>query len=132
VRYVLSAVRMAYDDKVVLNTTPIQNWFNRLAEGLYNHQTPNGYSMVSAAWDASGQLMTRFEIARQIGSNASGLFKASGPDAVEQPAFPLLENRLYFEAMQSGLSPATRAALDKAISPQDWNTLFLCSPEFMR
>jgi uncharacterized protein (DUF1800 family) len=131
-RYVLSAVRMAYDDKVVLNTTPIQNWFNRLAEGLYNHQTPDGYAMVSTAWDASGQLMTRFEIARQIGSNASGLFKPAKPDAAEQPAFPLLENRLYFDAMQSGLSPATRAALDKAISPQDWNTLFLCSPEFMR
>jgi len=23
-------------------------------------------------------------------------------------------------------------ALDQAISPQDWNTLFLSSPEFMR
>jgi uncharacterized protein (DUF1800 family) len=130
-RYVLSAVRLAYDDKVIVNTIPIQNWLNRLAEGLYNHQTPDGYALVSTAWSASGQLMTRFEIARQIGSNASGLFKPAGPDAVEQPAFPLLENRLYFDVLQSVLSPTTRAALDKAISPPDWNTLFLCSPEFM-
>ena len=25
-----------------------------------------------------------------------------------------------------------RQALDQAVSPQDWNTLFLSSPEFMR
>jgi hypothetical protein len=29
------------------------------------------------------------------------------------------------------LSPTTLAALEKAVSPQDWNTLFLSSPEFM-
>ena len=132
VRYVLSAIRLAYDDKVIVNTGPIQNWFNRLAEGLYNHQTPDGYAMVSSAWDSSGQMMTRFEIARQIGSSSSGLFKPPGPNAVEEPAFPLLQNGLYFEAMQSGLSDKTRAALDKATSPQDWNTLFLSSPEFMQ
>jgi uncharacterized protein (DUF1800 family) len=132
VRYVLSAVRLAYDDKVIVNTVPIQNWFNRLAEGLYNHQTPDGYAMVSSAWDASGQMMTRFEIARQIGSNPSGLFKAPGPNAVEEPAFPLIQNGLYFDGLRSGLSAQTRAALDKATSPQDWNTLFLSSPEFMR
>jgi hypothetical protein len=34
--------------------------------------------------------------------------------------------------MQSGLSDKTRAALEKATSPQDWNTLFLSSPEFMQ
>jgi uncharacterized protein (DUF1800 family) len=132
VRYVLSAVRLAYDVKVILNTGPILNWLNRLAEGLYNHQTPDGYAMVSSAWDSSGQMMTRFEIARQIGSNSSGLFKLPGPNGVEEPAFPLLQNGLYFDAMQSTLSATTRAALDKATSPQDWNTLFLSSPEFMQ
>jgi hypothetical protein len=30
------------------------------------------------------------------------------------------------------LNAATRQTLDQAISPQDWNTLFLASPEFMR
>lgn len=132
VRYVLSAVRLAYDDKVIINTAPIQNWLNRLAEGLYNHQTPDGYAMVSSTWDASGQMITRFEIARQIGSNSAGLFKAAGPGAVEEPAFPLLQNSLYFNGLQSRLSTKTRAALDRAISPQDWNTLLLSSPEFMQ
>ncbi len=131
-RYILSSVRLAYDEKVIVNTVPIQNWLNRLAEGLYNHQTPDGYAMTSSSWDSSGQMMTRFEIARQIGSNSAGLFKAPGPDAVDQPAFPVLQNGLYFDGLQAGLSPQTRAALDKATSPQDWNMLFLSSPEFMR
>jgi uncharacterized protein (DUF1800 family) len=132
VRYVLSAVRLAYDDKVIVNAAPIQNWLNRLAEGLYNHQTPDGYAMTSSTWDASGQMVTRFEIARQIGANSAGLFKPPGPGAVEEPAFPLLQNSLYFNGLQSRLSATTRSALEKAISPQDWNTLLLSSPEFMR
>jgi uncharacterized protein (DUF1800 family) len=132
VRYVLSAVRLAYDDRPILNTIPIQNWFNRLAEGLYNHQTPDGYALASSDWDSSGQMTTRFEIARQIGSSAAGLFKPPGPAAVEEPAFPLLQNSLYFNGLQAQLSAQTRAALDKAVSPQDWNTLLLSSPEFMQ
>ena len=131
VRYVFSAVRLAYDSKVVVNTVPIQNWLNRLAEGLYNHQTPDGYSIASAAWNGPGQMITRFEIARQIGSNSAGLFKSAEPDATELPAFPLLQNALYFSHMRHGLQSSTLSALDKAISPQDWNTLFLSSPEFM-
>jgi uncharacterized protein (DUF1800 family) len=132
VRFVLSAVRLAYDAKVVVNSVPIQNWLNRLAEGLYNHQTPDGYAMTSSAWNGSGQMMTRFEIARQIGSNSAGLFKLAGPDAADQPAFPLLQNGLYFSSLRLNLSAQTQAALDKATSPQDWNTLFLSSPEFMQ
>ena len=131
VRYVFSAVRLAYDTKVVVNTAPIQNWLNRLAEGLYNHQTPDGYAMTSAAWDGPGQMIMRFEIARQIGSNSAGLFKPMEADAAELPAFPLLQNDLYFAELRYRLDAPTRAALDKAISPQDWNTLFLSSPEFM-
>ena len=129
--YAISAVRLAYDDKVILNTLPIQNWLYRLAEGLFNHETPDGYSMLSAAWSGPGQMMLRFEIARQIGSGSAGLFKPNQPDAVDQPAFPLVQNALYFSHLRQSLSPTTLAALDQAVSPQDWNTLFLSSPEFM-
>ncbi len=69
---------------------------------------------------------------RQIGSSSSGLFKPPGPDAVDQPAFPLLQNSLYFSSLHAALSPTTRNALEQAVSPQDWNTLFLSSPEFMQ
>jgi uncharacterized protein (DUF1800 family) len=131
VHYVMSAVRLAYDNKVVLNTLPVQNWLNRLSEGLFNHETPDGYSMVGAAWNGPGQMMLRFEIARQIGSGSSGLFKPNEPNAVDQPAFPLVQNSLYFSNLRQILSPTTLAALDQAVSPQDWNTLYLSSPEFM-
>ena len=131
VHYVISAVRLAYDNKVILNTLPVQNWLNRLSEGLFNHETPDGYSMVAAAWNGPGQMMLRFEIARQIGSGSSGLFKPNEPNAMDQPAFPLVQNALYFSNLRQGLSPTTLAALDQAVSPQDWNTLYLSSPEFM-
>ena len=131
VQYVISAVRMAYDGKVVLNTSPIQNWLNRLAEGLYNHQTPDGYPLTSMTWTGPGQMMVRFEIARQIGSGSAGLFKPDVPNALDQPAFPLIQNSLFFNSMRQTLSATTVAALDQAISPQDWNTLYLSSPEFM-
>jgi uncharacterized protein (DUF1800 family) len=132
VTYVFSAVRLAYDDKVVLNTQPIQNWLNRLGEGLFNHETPDGYSMIAASWDGPGQMTLRFEIARQIGSGSAGLFKPDVANATEKPAFPLIQNALYFNGLRQTLGPATLAALDQAVSPQDWNTLFLSSPEFMR
>ena len=131
-QYVLSAVRLAYDDKVIVNTLPIQNWLNRMAEGLFNHDTPDGYAMTSASWNGPGQMMIRFEIARQIGSGSAGLFKPDGPNAVDQPAFPLIQNALYFNGLRQTLGSNTLTALDQAISPQDWNTLFLSSPEFMR
>jgi uncharacterized protein (DUF1800 family) len=131
VQYVLSAVRMAYDDKVILNTNPIQNWLNRLAEGLFNRPTPDGYPLTSATWNGPGQMMVRFEIARQIGSGSSGLFKPDVPNATDQPAFPLIQNALFFGSLRQTLSATTQAALDQAVSPQDWNTLFLSSPEFM-
>jgi uncharacterized protein (DUF1800 family) len=132
VHYVFSAIRLAYDDKVILNTQPIQSWLNRLGEGLFNHETPDGYAMTSASWNGPGQMTLRFEIARQIGSGSAGLFKPDVPNAVEKPAFPLIQNSLYFNGLRQTLGPPTLAALDQAVSPQDWNTLFLSSPEFMR
>jgi uncharacterized protein (DUF1800 family) len=129
-QFVLSAVRLAYDTKVVLNAQPVIGWMNRLGEGLYNHQTPDGYPMVAAAWNAPGQMQLRFEIARAIGSNAAGLFKAPVPEAVERPAFPQIANAFYFTTLRPTLREPTRQALDQAVSPQEWNTLFLSSPEF--
>jgi len=132
VHYVISSVRLAYGDRMILNTGPVQNWVNRLAEGFYNHETPDGYAMTSAAWDSPGQMSTRFEIARQIGSGSYGLFKPDQPGAGDHPGFPQLQNALYYQSIAQTLSSPTRNALDQATSAQDWNTLLLSSPEFMR
>jgi len=132
IHYVMSAIRLAYDDKVILNTTPILGWLGRMGEPLYGHETPDGYPLSESAWDGPGQMATRFEIARAIGSGSAGLFKPDGPQAIEHPAFPQPANVLYFTSVKPTLTSSTRHALDQAISPQDWNTLYLASPEFMR
>ena len=130
--YVISAVRLAYPDQIVLNTQPIQGWLNRLGEGLYNHETPDGYPMIAAAWNGPGQMDTRFEIAHTLGANSAGLFKSDAPGAVDAPRYPTLRNALYDQGIAETLAPATRAVLTKADSAQAFNALFLSSPDFMR
>ena len=131
VQYAVSAVRLAYGDRVILNAQPVIGWMNRMGEGLYNHETPDGYPLSSAAWSGPGQLATRFDIARQIGGGSSGLFRAAGATA-DQPAFPQLQNALYYDGLSASLTPATKQTLTQATSPQEWNALFLSSPDFMR
>ena len=87
--------------------------------------------MAPASGKGPGQMMVRFVIARSIGAGAAGRFKPDVPNAADQPAFPLIQNALYFNGLKQTLGPATLTALDKAVSPQDWNTLYLSSPEFM-
>ena len=132
VRFVVSAVRLAYEDKPVLNVGPMLNWINRMGEPLYGRPTPDGYSLLSGAWASPGQLTTRFEVAKAIGSGSAGLFRTDGPQPVERPAFPQLANSLYYQSIVKTLGPATRKALEQAASPQEWNTYLLASPEMMR
>jgi len=129
--FVVSAVRLAYDGKPVMNANPMINWLNRLGEAPFNHQTPDGYSLAESAWDGPGQMAVRFEIAKAIGYGSAGLFKSEGPNPSEKPAFPQLANAVYYENTQQGLATATRQAMDQAASPQEWNLLLLSSPEFM-
>lgn len=131
-RFVLSAVRMAYDGRVVLNAGPVLGWMSRLGQGLFARTTPDGYPLDRASWSGPGQLALRFEVARQIGSGPAGLFKPVGTERPDEPAFPLIANGLFFSTLEASLSAATRTALAQAISPQDWNTLYLASPEFTR
>jgi uncharacterized protein (DUF1800 family) len=130
VHYVVSAVRLAYDGKTILNCGPMLGWLNRLGQGLYNRQTPDGYALDEAAWSGSGQMGTRFEIARALGSGSAGLFRAEGA-TIDMPAFPQLSNALYHGALAATFSERTRAALAAATTPQEWNIVLLSSPEFM-
>ena len=131
VHYVVSAVRLAYDDKAILNAGPMINWLGRMGEPLYARPTPDGFALTRTEWASAGQMATRFEIARTLGYGAAGLFRAEGPQPAERPAFPQLANALYYESMQNTLAELTRQALDNATSPQEWNMLLLASPEFM-
>ncbi len=132
VHYAVSAVRIAYDGRTILNTDPLQNWLQQMGEGLFQHETPDGYAMESAAWSGPGQMETRFEIARSIGGGAAGLFKPRDGSTPEQPAFPQIQNALFYQSLQQQLSQSTAKVLAQAASPQEWNALYLSSPEFMR
>ncbi|MEG1328937.1 MAG: DUF1800 family protein, partial [Janthinobacterium sp.] len=102
-----------------------------MGQPLYGRQTPDGYPLTDASWASPGQMATRFDIARTIGSGSAGLFKTDGPQPQEKVAFPQLASALYYQSLQPGLSPATRQALEQAASPQEWNTFLLSSPEMM-
>ena len=131
-RYVMSAIRLAYDERVILNTGPVLNWLNRLGQPLYGRQTPDGWPSDESAWASPGQMTVRFEVARAIASGSAGLFRSEGPTPQEVPAFPQLANALYYQALQHSLGNSTRAALAQAGSPQEWATFLLSSPELMR
>jgi len=129
-RFVVSAVRFAYDGKPIYNTRPMLNWLNGLGEGPYNHQTPDGYPLTELNWASSGQMSRRFEIARAIGSGSAGLFDPEDGKAAAAAGFPQLSNRLYFEAVEPFLAVHTKDALNRTNSPQEWNTFLLAAPDF--
>ncbi len=129
-RFVVSAVRFAYDGKPIYNTRPMLNWLNGLGEGPYNHQTPDGYPLTELNWASSGQMSRRFEIARAIGSGNAGLFDPEDGEAAVAAGFPQLSNRLYFEAVEPFLAARTKDALSRANSQAEWNTFLLSAPDF--
>ncbi len=130
--YVLSAVRYAYGGRVIRNADPIINWLRRMDEAPYGRETPDGWPLDAAAWTGPGQMETRFEIAKAIGNGSAGLFKAREPGGPDEPAFPQLQNALWYAGFDRAIGPQTKAVLDHANSSPQWNMLLLASPEFMR
>jgi uncharacterized protein (DUF1800 family) len=128
--FVVSALRLAYDERPILNTHPVVNWLNALAEPPYGHQTPDGYALIETGWASSGQMSRRFEIARAMAAPNAGLFEPEDGSIATGAGFPRLSNRIYFDAIEPLLSERTRSALEAATSQQEWNTLLLSSPEF--
>ena len=129
-QYIVSALRLAYDGRPIMNAHPVVNWLNGLSEPQFGHQTPDGYPDTQAGWASSGQLSRRFEIARALGSSSAGLFEAEDGGGVAAGGFPQLAGRIYFDTLEPTLSAATRQALERANSQQEWNTFLLASPEF--
>ncbi len=131
VHYVVAAVRLAPEDRFVTDPAPLLGWLQRTGEPLYGHETPDGYPLNREAWASAGQMATRFDIARAIGSRSAVLFgNAESPSSGQAPP-PTLAKSAVVQAMLPTLGRATRTALEKADSVADWNTFFLASPEFM-
>ena len=129
-RYVISSVRLANLGTPVLDVDPLLNALNRMGEPLYGRQTPDGYSLASADWTSPGQMATRFEVAKAMSSGYARLLAAAAPQNAHR-ASPKLGGALYDEAISKTLSPATLRVLEQAVTPQEWNTFLLASPEWM-
>jgi uncharacterized protein (DUF1800 family) len=109
--YVVSAVRLAFDENPIPDAQPVLGAVGLLGEPIYARPTPDGYPLKRSDWASPGQLASRFEVARGI--------------AYRMPY------RLWQEAVPN-LGPATLEALGKAATAQEWNLLLLSSPEFMQ
>ena len=131
-QFIVSSLRLAYDGKVITNYRPIVGWLTQLGEPPYGHVTPEGYGSAETAWASPGQLVKRFEIARAIGAGSAGLFNTEDNRPGPSVGFPMLNNRLFYEAIEPTLGARTREALAQAASQAEWNTLLLASPEWMQ
>ena len=130
VHYVLSALRFAYDEKPVANAAPALLWLNRMGQGLYGRETPDGYPLTQASWSSPGQMTARFEVARAIAAGQGALL---GDEAISAKStdVPQLSGSAHSGVVRKTLSPSTLTALEQARSAAEWNVYFLSSPEFM-
>ena len=132
-RYVTSALKLMQGDQVIVNMAPVLNALNRMGEPLYGRQTPDGYPIDGASWASAGQMTTRFEVAKAIGTGQMPLFEAQGtPLQDRRRVVPKIDDAMFQRNIAPKLSAATRSALDQAQGPQEWNTFLLSSPEFMK
>ncbi len=145
VHYVLSSVRLLYDDAPIQNVRPVVGWINQLGEGFYDHVSPDGYSLVSQDWLSADQLSKRLDIAKGIYWGAGALYtdesitqqldntdKAQLQDLRQKArqAHPIDSFDIY-DLMRPMLSEQTQATLKQSLSFDEWNSLLLSSPEFM-
>jgi uncharacterized protein (DUF1800 family) len=127
-QFVISSVRLTYEDAPIVNAQPLVNWLNQLDQPLFGRITPDGWPLDGDAWSSSGQMAKRFDIAHAIGTGNNELFTPVGSTS-RAAGFPMLTTRLYYDAIDPYLSQATRDALAKATSQQEWNTFLLSSPD---
>jgi uncharacterized protein (DUF1800 family) len=131
-QFVVSSMRLAYEGKTITNYRPAVGWLQQLGEPLYGRVTPDGYPLVEGAWTSSGQMVRRFEIARQIGSGNAGLFNNEDNTPGQATGFPLLTSHFFYETIEPALGKRTRDGLGRASSQQEWNTFLLASPDWMQ
>jgi uncharacterized protein (DUF1800 family) len=113
-RFLLSAVRLSYS-RPVPDEAALARGLIQLSQPLYRRATPDGYPLATAEWASGAQMLSRFEVARQIAGGA-----------VAGPIDPLAVG------LETWLSGASRDAVVDAATARERLALFLSSPDFMR
>lgn len=138
-RWVLSSVRLAHEGVPITNAAPLLRWLQRLGQAPFNHTTPEGYPDQQADWAGSGQLQTRFELARSISTARARLLQPFEDDeGANAPPEPIAMSTTTtpdgdpIALMTPLLAPRTRDALAQARNPQARIALLLSAPEFMQ
>ncbi len=129
-QFMLSAVRLTVDGQPLANAAPLVGWLRQMGQAPMGHVTPDGWPLDGASWSSSGQMAKRFDVAAAIGGARKRLLTTDGAPAGGKRAARKLDTPLYRATLEPWLSASTRAALDKANSPGEWNTFLLSSPEF--
>jgi uncharacterized protein (DUF1800 family) len=128
--YVVSAVRLAYDGRPIVNSEPLVRWLELLGEPVYGRPTPDGYPLTQEGWASSGQMVRRLEVAHLFSADDASLFHSKDTGAATVSGFPRLVSRVYFDDVEPYLSARTATTLEHSSSQQEWNALLLGSPEF--
>ena len=127
--YIVSALRLAFDGIPISNPKPALQWLTKLGQPIFQHGTPDGYSLQRSYWNGPGQIEKRFEIARAIGGGPKKLFQDdTSKDSPDAPDRKDLTEDNVFKAV---LSDTSRKAIEQSKSVVEKNTILLSSPEFM-
>jgi hypothetical protein len=129
-RFVVSAVRFAYDGRPISNTRPVLNWLNGLGEAPFGRQTPDGYPLTELNWASSGQ-MSRASRSRAPSVGQRRAVRSRGRRRRDHaPAFRSSRTGCISRRSNRFSRPHAPAALNRANSQQEWNTFLLSSPDF--
>jgi uncharacterized protein (DUF1800 family) len=134
--YMLSIIRLGFDDRLVTQPLAVSSMINGLGESLFGRLTPDGYPLDAAAWSSSGQLADRFGMAAYLGGRGGRRLFVAASDRASMLSTqidpPDLKGILVRTGIGATISDGTRSTLESARNAPEWNALFLASPEFMR
>jgi hypothetical protein len=121
--YVVSAVRLSYDDKPILNAGPMLNWLSRMGQPCTGARRrtaiPDGPVLGQPRPDDDA---LRYRPHHRLGRRRP--VQDGWPAAAGKAAFPQLASALYYQSLRPRW-PGHAQSLDQAASPQEWNT-FSC------
>jgi uncharacterized protein (DUF1800 family) len=130
-RWLIDVVSLVADGREARDAAPLQRWLVALGQPLFGRTTPDGYPLAGSDWASSGQLVQRFQVARELIAMQGRIFGAEGRDSpLERSPAALLESPAV-RAARDRLGASARAAIASAAQPADALALLLSSPEIM-